>query len=343
MMKITDLKHNDYYRVIKGENETTDLHTIIAVHNVNRGPALGGVRYYDYKSFDEQLADNLKLSKTMTYKNALARLDLGGGKSTLRAAPKTDSYWESFAEVLNYINKDEHIYTAAGDVGTSPADLNSIGKHTEFIMGNEGTDSGTATAYGVYNAMRGAVRYKLGKDSLKHLHVVINGLGKVGARLAKFCKDDGAIIVVADINRDAVESLAVADIVTSVDSVHKFRGDVFAPCALGGAINKTTVNEIVCPVVCGGANNQLANDTVEATLRERGIVYVPDYLANAGGVIIGVKRAEFGIETEHDTPEVARILEALDISAYNTLYTADAESTTATAVANKQAEKLFND
>ena len=288
MLEIIEIPVDGYHRVARGINEQTGLDAIIAVHDITLGKALGGCRIMQYDSHEAQLQDALNLSKGMTYKSSAAGLNLGGGKTAINwTGPVTEELAASFGEFINEFNKHEEIYITAGDVGTGLRECEMIAKYTPHIQGVQGKlDSGWATAYGVFMAMHGAMKYK--GMVWKNTHVAVNGLGKVGARLVKFLVGAGCRVTVADINQDA--ALAACEehgcSMISYDKIHTVDCDVYAPCAIGGAINADTVNDLKCKIVCGGANNQLATPDMIDVLQNKRIFYVPDYIANAGGVLL---------------------------------------------------------
>jgi leucine dehydrogenase len=306
-LKVEVVEASGYHRVLHGTNSETGLDAVVAVHNTILGTALGGCRIMQYDSYEEQLIDALALSKGMTYKNSLAGLNLGGGKTTINThgKPVTEELLASFGEFMDYVNKDRVVYITAGDVGSGPEVTEVIAKYTDFIQGAVGSDSGWATAYGVYNGMLGALRFN--NQDIKNKHIAINGLGKVGARLARFLIGAGARITVADINEEQAQRVAdeLGGRCVPYTEIHKVECDIYSPCAVGGAINSQTVGELRCKIVCGGANNQLATPDMMSALTASNILYVPDYLANSGGVII-VSTSDGGklIDLEYHTPEV---------------------------------------
>ena len=194
-LKLTDLKYPDYERVLLAEEEKTGFHSITAIHNTKRGPALGGCRYFPYNSHDDQLNDVLKLSKAMTYKNSLANLSFGGGKATVNARVSKHHFHELFSQVLNEL---DGAYLTAGDIGIIDQDLIELKKLSPHVCSTKGTDSGQSTAFGVFNAMIGYQEFKQNSSSLEGKKILIKGYGKVGSRLASFCKNAGATIEVVD-------------------------------------------------------------------------------------------------------------------------------------------------
>tara|TARA_B100000900_G_scaffold128882_1_gene108950 strand:+ start:3509 stop:4537 length:1029 start_codon:yes stop_codon:yes gene_type:complete len=314
MLEIVEIPVKGYHRVARGINKDTGLDAIIAVHNISLGKALGGCRIMPYETYEDHIKDALNLSKGMTYKNSAAGLDLGGGKTAINfAGPVTEELAKSFAEFINKFNEEEVIYRTAGDIGTGLRECGMIAKYTDHIQGVNGElDSGWATAYGVFMAMHAAMKYK--GMTWQKTHVAVNGLGKVGHRLVKFLTGAGCKVTVADIDKN--KSMYVCnkyhcDLV-SHDKIHKIDCDVYAPCAIGGAINKNTVHELKCDIVCGGANNQLATPDMIDILESKRIFYVPDYIANAGGVIIVRTIGDDLVDLEYHNPKVISRLNAID-------------------------------
>ncbi|MBU3022267.1 Glu/Leu/Phe/Val dehydrogenase dimerization domain-containing protein [Aestuariibacter sp. A3R04] len=284
-------EHVAYYH-----DKPTGLKAIIAVHNTNLGPALGGCRMWPYISSQEALTDVLRLSKGMTYKSAMANLKLGGGKSVIIGDPrkhKTDDFMQAMGR---FVESFAGTYYTAEDSGISVDDLRAMAKQSQYIAGvdaqyhynSEVPDGNPApsTAYGVFVGLQASVKYALNTD-LKGIRVAIQGVGHVGYRLAKHLYDSGAELYVTDIFPDGVNR-AVADFgatAVSPEAIYSLDVDVIAPCALGASINDETIPQIKAKVIAGAANNQLAREEMGEVLRQRGILYAPDYVINAGGVI----------------------------------------------------------
>lgn len=272
-------------------DEKTGLKSIIAVHSTARGPAAGGCRMWDYSSAEAALTDALRLSRGMSYKNAMADLDFGGGKAVIigdSRSQKSPALFEAFGRAVDSLNG---AYWTAEDVGVSPADLESTRKTTRHVAGLEGHaaasgDPSPVTAEGVFRGVRLCVERALGRD-LQGVKVAIQGVGHVGAYLADKLHAAGAQLIIADVNQAALESVAArtgAQIVP-VDAIFDVEADVFAPCALGGAISAQTLPRLKVKVIAGGANNQLADAMIGQTVFDRGILYAPDYVINGGGII----------------------------------------------------------
>ncbi len=268
------------------------LQCFIAVHNTNRGPASGGTRFWSYGSDSDALTDVLRLSRAMSYKNAMAEIPLGGGKGVI-LRPEGDFDREAlFAAYGRAVEKVGGQYITAEDVGVSPDDMRIIKTQTDFVAGLDEGDAASGdpsphTADGIFRGLEVAVKHKLGVEGVGGLIVAVQGLGHVGYDLARRLKKSGARLIVADINEAAVQRAAEelgAEIV-SVDVIHAQEADIFAPCALGGAINAKTIDDIQAYIVGGAANNQLKTPDMGAELLKRDILYCPDYVLNAGGII----------------------------------------------------------
>lgn len=285
-------KHGDHEEVIYCYDKGVGLRAIIAIHNTALGPALGGTRMWNYKSEDEALVDVLRLSKGMTYKAAAAGLNLGGGKAVIIGDPKkqkTESLFRAFGQYINALNGK---YITAEDVNTCVTDMEYVFMETPWVtgipkgLGGSG-DPSPYTAHGVLMGMKAAVKEKFGLDSLKGLTVAVQGLGNVGSNLVRYLLEEGAKIKVADLDpmrvKDHVDRFKVTAL--AVDEIVSADCDVFAPCALGAVINDLTIGQLKCKIIAGGANNQLAESRHGEALRELGILYAPDYVINAGGLM----------------------------------------------------------
>jgi leucine dehydrogenase len=267
------------------------LRAIVAIHDRSLGPAVGGCRIYPYASDDDALDDVLRLSRGMTYKSALAGLPLGGGKSVIIADPRRDKTPALLAAMARFVDGLGGRYVAAEDSGTSVEDLRLMARYTPFVSGIQGSEHGgdpsPSTARGVFLAIRTALRHRLGSEDLTRVRVAVQGLGHVGQRLARLLADAGAEVLVADI--DAERSKSVADGIGSravdADDILFADVDVLAPCALGGVLNEDTIPRLRTGIVAGAANNQLRDVGDAARLADRGILFCPDFLINAGGII----------------------------------------------------------
>jgi len=269
----------------------TGLRAIIAVHNSVLGPGVGGCRMYPYASDEEALHDVLRLSRGMTYKSALAGLPLGGGKSVIIGDPHSQKTRAMMLAMADFVESQSGRYVAAEDSGTGVDDMRIMAERTSFVSGLEdnehGGDPSPSTALGVYLAIRAAVKHRLGAESLQDITVAVQGLGHVGYYLARHLKADGARVLGADVNKDNLDR-AVADLgveVVPTQDILCAKADVFAPCAMGAVLNSQTVATLRSGIVAGAANNQLATEEDGQALQERGILYCPDFLINAGGII----------------------------------------------------------
>ncbi len=281
-------------QVVFCQDKPTGLRAIIAIYSTALGPALGGTRFYPYPSEDEAVHDALELSRAMAYKNALAGLDLGGGKAVIWGDPDRDKNEPLLRAYGRFVESLGGRYVTACDVGTYVPDMDIVARETRFVTGRSEAhggagDSSVLTAYGVFQGMRAAAEHTWGTPSLAGRRVGIAGLGKVGKRLAAHLLDDGASVVGTDVSQRALEwarrTYPQIDLVADVETLVASDLDVYAPCALGGALDDATVLALHATIVAGAANNQLAHPGIEKLLTERGILYAPDYVVNAGGVI----------------------------------------------------------
>ncbi len=284
-LKIKDIKIKGYERVIHATNEITKLDCIIAIHNTKLGPALGGVRSWEYNSFEDQKKDALRLSEAMTLKNSICGINFGGGKASINLSniKKTPELYQSYAEAVETLNGT---YLTAGDVNTFKEDLIECSKVSKYVYGINLETSGP-TSRGLFYAMKSALNFINNSNDLENVHVAISGVGKVGGKLAKLLSKKNAKITVASINDELVKKLKSAINITEVSpqDLFKTKCDIISPCALGGAINESNKNQLKCRAIVGAANNQLENSTLGEWLIKNNIVYSPDYLVNSGGVI----------------------------------------------------------
>lgn len=282
---------DDHERVTFISDQATGLRAIIAIHSTALGPAGGGIRMYPYPRPEDAIYDVLRLSRAMTCKLALVGFPAGGGKSVIIGDPRKDKsepLLEAFGRAVEALGGQ---YTCAEDVGTTPEDMVVIRRSTRYVTGlpDGSGDTSPLTGYGVFHGIRAAVRYRLGRDDLTGLRVAVQGAGNVGRHLIQHLTQAGAHIQVADVNgaaaRSAAEDFGVE--IVAPNAVLSLDVDVLAPCAMGAVLDDETVPKIRASIVCGGANNQLADDRHGQMLADRDILYVPDYVANAGGVLSG--------------------------------------------------------
>jgi leucine dehydrogenase len=279
-------------QVTFGCDAASGLRAVIAIHSTALGPAAGGCRMWPYAAGADAVADALRLSRGMSYKNAIANLPLGGGKAVIIGDPAKD---KTEARLLAYgraVNELGGRYITAMDVGITPADMPVIARATKHaagfdMPGKPAGDSGPPTALSTFVGLKAAIKHRLGVDSAKGLTVAIQGLGKVGANLAKRLHDEDAKLLISDVNADAVKKAVdmFGAKAVSADEIVTAECDVFSPNALGAVLNDKTVDKIHAKIIAGAANNQLARDEHGAALKARGILYAPDYVINGGGII----------------------------------------------------------
>ena len=339
-MNITEHQIIGHERLIEATDDT-GFRALVAIHNTNLGVALGGCRVKSYSSYGEQLRDVLALSKGMTYKAALAGLPLGGGKATINAPVADKDTLAKFAEVMDYINKDGVQYITAGDVGTGPQEVALLARLTEFVNGQHlGEDSGYATAYGVYMAMMGALQFH--NRDIRQQQLCINGLGKVGMRLAKFTHREVKSLFVTDIDKQRMQD--AMNLYQATRVMHKDRllqhATIYSPNALGGDLDLGTLDLLTAgDIVCGGANNQFYDKEFDVAYAGKGVTVVPDYLANAGGIIIVKEGMKDG---SYRDPDVLEKLKGVMHTTIEVLERARDEKHTPMFIANKMAEERFN-
>ena len=302
------------------EDARTGLQAIIAIHSTALGPAAGGCRRWQYVNSDAALTDALRLSRGMTYKNAVAGLRFGGGKAVILAndsAPKSAELFRAFGRAVESLSGQ---YVTAEDVGCSVDDMRSVNEETKHVSGlpksgnTAGGDPSPITALGVFLGIRAAVRARLGRDSLEDVSVAVQGVGHVGLNLCRLLNEAGARLIVADVNRHNLQMAQDEFSVTEVapNALLFSDVDVLAPCALGNVLTAQTIPNIQAKVIAGAANNQLATEQDGTRLTERDILYAPDYVINAGG-IINVEHEYFGNSSEEKVlAEVGEIPKRLD-------------------------------
>jgi len=287
-------RRTGHEQVVYCTDEASGLRAIIAIYSTALGPSLGGTRFYPYDSEDEALVDVLNLSRSMAYKAALAGLDLGGGKAVIIGDPQRDKSEALLRAYGRFVQSLGGRYLTACDVGTYSEDMDIIARECDFVTGRTvahggAGDSSVLTAFGVFQGMRAAAEHVWGAPTVRDRRVGVAGVGKVGRHLVQHLIEDGASVVVTDVNLAAVEAIRArfpeVDVVDTVDDLVRLPLDIYAPCALGGALDDEVTEVLRAKVICGGANNQLAHDGIEKVLADRGIVYAPDYCVNSGGLI----------------------------------------------------------
>ncbi|MDN4503670.1 Glu/Leu/Phe/Val dehydrogenase dimerization domain-containing protein [Alteromonadaceae bacterium BrNp21-10] len=339
---------DDHEQVAFINDRKTGLQAIIAVHNTHLGPALGGCRMWPYHSSAEALNDVLRLSKGMTYKSALAKLPLGGGKSVIIGNPRNIKSKELMLKMGEFVNSFDGSYIVAEDSGISVEDIQHMEQRTKFVGGthayyhynNEAANGNPApsTAYGVFVGLQAAVKFKL-KSDLQGVTVAIQGLGHVGYRLAEHLYKAGAKLIVTDIYPDNLEKAQskFAATIVSPDEIYNVQADVFSPCALGAIIDDASLAQLKVAVVAGAANNQLAEERHGLVLLDKGILYAPDYVINAGGVIDIYHQTL----TDSSAAKMRQHIENIGDTLGSIFTRADVEQLPTNIVANTMAEEIF--
>ncbi|MFZ5624009.1 MAG: Leu/Phe/Val dehydrogenase [Gemmatimonadota bacterium] len=286
---LADIATHGHEQVVFNYEPSCGYLGIIAIHDTTLGPALGGTRLWQYASHQDAITDALRLSKGMTYKAAVAGLALGGGKAVIIGDPKRGDREALFRAHGRFIESLGGRYITAEDVGTSPADMEFVRLETTHVAGLLGRsgDPSPVTSFGVYRGMKAAAKVRWGSDSLAGRTVAVQGCGKVAQYLCDYLHEEGARLIVTDIDAEKVKYVVSRTGATAVrpDEIYDQRADIYAPCALGGTINDDTIPRLRVEVVCGAANNQLGEPRHGDELEARGITYAPDYVVNGGGVI----------------------------------------------------------
>jgi valine dehydrogenase (NAD+) len=284
----------EHEQVVFANDPASGLRAIVAIHSTALGPALGGTRFFPYATTGAALADVLDLSRGMSYKAALAGLDLGGGKAVIIGDPQVLRSESLFRAYGRFVQSLGGRYYTACDVGTFSSDMDEIARECSYVTGRTvahggAGDSSVLTAYGVYQGMRAAAQFTWGAPTLEGRTVGVAGVGKVGHHLVRHLLEDGAGVVVTDVDQAALERVRTEHpevrVVATADELVAGPLDVYAPCAMGGALTDEVVEALSASIVCGAANNQLAHPGIEKVLQERGVLYAPDYCVNSGGLI----------------------------------------------------------
>ena len=287
------LSFDNHEQVVFCNDKDTGLKAIIGIHNTVLGPALGGTRMWNYKSEWEALNDVLRLSRGMTYKSAITGLNLGGGKAVIIGDAKTQKTPELMRKFAEFVHNLSGRYITAEDVGMETSDMDLVREVTPYVTGISEAKGGAGnpspiTAYGVFMGMKAAAKYKFGTDTLENKVVYVQGIGHVGESLVEHLTTEGANVVIADINEERLQAVSAkygVDIYRG-NNLYAEKMDIYAPCALGATINDETISTLKAQVIAVAANNQLAQeDKHGALLQQKGIVYAPDFLINAGGII----------------------------------------------------------
>jgi leucine dehydrogenase len=291
---ITDRMSNfDHEQVVFCQDKATGLKAIIAIHDTTLGPAVGGTRMWSYASEGDALTDALRLSRGMTYKSALAGLNIGGGKAVIIGDARTQKNEALLRRFGKFVDTLGGQYITAEDVGMSTRDMEFIKMSTDHVVGlpdymDGGGDPSPVTAYGVYVSMKAAIKHQTGSESLAGKKVVVQGVGHVGEYLVQHLIKENALVTIADIYEDRVKEVVNKYGVKAISTqdVYTHDMDIYSPCALGATVNSETLAQLKCGIICGAANNQLADETVHGIeVMNKGMLYAPDYLVNAGGII----------------------------------------------------------
>ncbi len=287
------MSFDDHEQIVFCNDKDTGLKAIIGIHNTVLGPALGGTRMWKYNNEWEALNDVLRLSRGMTFKAAITGLNLGGGKAVIIGDAKTQKTPELMKKFGEFVHSLSGKYITAEDVGMETSDMDLVREVTPYVTGISESKGGAGnpspiTAYGVFMGMKAAAKYKFGSDILEDRKIIVQGIGHVGESLVEHLTNEGAKVIISDINQERLQEVSKkygATIYTGND-IYSEEVDIYAPCALGATINDDTINRIRAKVIAGAANNQLAEEAKHgAILQEKGIVYAPDFLINAGGII----------------------------------------------------------
>ncbi|WP_025666014.1 Glu/Leu/Phe/Val family dehydrogenase [Aquimarina megaterium] len=287
------LSFDNHEQVVFCQDKDTGLKAIIGVHNTILGPALGGTRMYDYATEWDALNDVLRLSRGMTYKAAITGLNLGGGKAVIIGDPKKIKTPELMKRFGKFVHTLGGKYYTAEDVGMETSDMDTVREVTPYVTGISESKGGAGnpspvTAYGVYMGMKAASKFAYGNDTLEGKRILVQGIGHVGEELVRLTSEEGAKVIISDINQERLEAVSTkygVDIYRG-DDLYAETADIYAPCALGATVNDKTIDKLKVKVIAGAANNQLANENIHGPLlQKKGIVYAPDFLINAGGII----------------------------------------------------------
>lgn len=331
---------DNHEQVVFCSDKKSGLKAIIAVHSTALGPSVGGCRLWDYANDEEALVDALRLSKGMTYKNAMAGLKMGGGKSVIigdAKSIKSEALFKAFGEALNRLNGR---YLSAEDVNITTADIAIANTVTPFVTGTEGKSGnpGPFTAYGTFLGLKASVKHKLNIEDLTGLKVAVQGLGSVGYGLCEYLHKAGATLFVTDINQVALDKAAteLGATVVGLDEIYDQDVDVYAPCALGASINDSTIKRLKAKVIAGCANNQLAEPRHDQILLDNGILYAPDYVINAGGII------NISFEENYCAEKATKKVEEIYDTLLDVFTKADEQGKPTGVIADEMAREIIN-
>ena len=335
------LSFDNHEQIVFCHDKDTGLKAIIGIHNTVLGPALGGTRMWNYSSEWEALNDVLRLSRGMTYKSAISGLDLGGGKAVIIGDASKDKNPEMLQSFARYVNSLSGKYITAEDVGTTTQDMDLFHSITPYVTGISESLGGSGnpspvTAYGVFMGLKAATHFQYGSDSLEGKKVLVQGIGNVGSTLVQHLVNEGAKVFITDLNEEKVAAVAKQyGVQVYSGDIYSADVDIYAPCALGATINDETIEKIQAKVIAGAANNQLAEEVKHGKrLQERGIVYAPDFLINAGGII-----NVFGEIVKYSPGEALRRTENIYNTTLDILQMAQKQNLTSIQAAKKKAEE----
>ena len=346
MSVIKNMVNRGHEQVVYFNDPRVGLKAIVAIHDTTLGPSLGGCRMWDYENEEEALIDVLRLSKGMTYKAAIAGLELGGGKSVILGNSKKDKTPELFESFGEFVDSLSGKYITAEDVGTTEQDMELVRTKTKYVTGvskehGGGGDPSPMTAYGTYIGIKASVKYKLNISSLSGLKIIVQGVGSVGESLEGHLCNDGADVYINDIDLDKVDAVVEKYNVNTIniENLYDFNADIYAPCALGATVNDLTINKFKCSIIAGAANNILLNPVDHGLqLRDRGILFAPDYVINAGG-LINVANEIKGYDEDKVRNDTEKIYDTL----LNIYKISDQEGISTSQASSKLAEQIIAD
>lgn len=314
MKKFDYMEKYDYEQLVFCHDKTSGLKAVICIHDTTLGPALGGTRMWTYDHEDDAILDALRLGRGMTYKAAAAGLNLGGGKTVIMGDPskdKSEELWRAFGRYVQSLNGR---YITAEDVGTSVEDMDYVAMETDWVtgLGNTSGDPSPVTAFGTYKGMKACAKEAYGDDSLAGKVVAVQGLGHVGYYVCKHVHEEGGKLIVTDINQESIDRVVeeFGATVVAPDEIYGVECDIYCPCALGATVNDETIPQLKCRIIAGAANNVLKEERHGDIIHEKGILYAPDYVINAGG-LVNVYHELLGYDRDAAIADAAKIYERI--------------------------------
>lgn len=340
---ISEMSAMGHDQILFCSDNETGLKAIIAIHDTTLGPALGGTRMWSYDNEIEAIHDVLRLSRGMTFKNAISNLALGGGKAVIMGDSKTMKSEALFKRFGRFVESLSGNYITAEDVGISPADMVWVSKETNHVVGLPGKsgDPSPVTAYGTYMGMKACAKLRYGSDSLNGKKILVQGVGHVGEYLVEYLSKEGAKVLISDIHEDLLSKVASSygAVRVGFEEVYDVDMDIYAPCALGGTLNNDTLGRLKCDIVAGAANNQLKDENLHGEiLREMNIIYAPDFAINAGGVINCFSEVE-GLSSEWALDKAEDIYDTI----YRIVKRSQDENIASHLIAMKMAQEKIDD